>query len=204
MQWPMVTSLIVFGYLFGSIPFSYMVARTRGVDLRKVGSGNTGASNVWRSCGFPYFVVALILDILKGFVPVAVAYRVLHGAPLLAVAVGFAAIAGHVFPIFMRFQGGKAVATTGGVMLAIQPVLLIASALIWTIIYKISGYPSVASLLGIVIIATAATTMTIMGRFDPAFSAFIWVSLVVMFYLHRANIERLMRGTENRIGRKAK
>ena len=197
-------ALVVLGYLIGSIPFSYLVARTQGVDLRKVGSGNTGASNVWRSCGFQPFVVALALDIFKGFVPTALAYRVFHIAPVPTIIVGLAAMVGHVYPLFMGFRGGKAVATSGGVMLAIQPVLLVVSALLWTIIYKVSGYPSVASLLGMVILAVGATTMTITGRLDPAFSAFIWVALVMVFYLHRANIERLMQGTENRIGRKVK
>ena len=197
-------ALIVIGYLFGSIPFSFFVGKLNGIDLRAVGSGNTGASNVWRACGFKSFVVALSLDILKGFVPTALAYRVLHLPPFWVVVVGLAAMVGHVYPIFLRFRGGKAVATAGGVMFAIHPALLIASALVWTVIYKLSGYPSVASLLGIVIIAAASTAMSMTGRLDPAFSAFIWITLVVMFYLHRANIERLMNGTENRIGPKPK
>ena len=204
MAWVTVASLIVLGYLIGSLPFSFLVGKLRGVDLRTVGSGNTGASNVWRMCGFRWFVVALALDILKGFVPTALAYRVLHVDPLATVLVGLAAILGHVYPAFLRFKGGKAVATTGGVMFAIHPALIVASAVIWTVIYKLSGYPSVASLLGIVIIAIISTAMAMSGRLFPAFSAFIWISLVIVFYLHRANIERLMHGTENRIGRKAK
>src|ERR687883_157529 len=119
-----VASLIVLGYLTGSIPFSFLVGKLRGVDLRKVGSGNTGASNVWRSCGFKWFVLALSLDVLKGFVPTALAYRVLHVDPLVTVLVGLAAMLGHVYPAFLRFKGGKAVATTGGVMFAIHPALL--------------------------------------------------------------------------------
>jgi glycerol-3-phosphate acyltransferase PlsY len=204
MAWITVASLIVLGYLIGSLPFSFLVGKLRGVDLRTVGSGNTGASNVWRTCGFKWFVVALSLDVLKGFVPTALAYRVLHVDPLATALVGLAAMVGHVYPAFLRFKGGKAVATTGGVMFAIHPALLVASAVVWTVIYKLSGYPSVASLLGIVIIAIISTAMAVTGRLFPAFSAFIWISLVIVFYLHRANIERLMHGTENRIGRKAK
>lgn len=204
MAWHIMALLLVLGYLIGSIPFSYLVARIGGVDLRTIGSGNTGASNVWRSLGFRYFVVALVLDIVKGAVPTWIAYRVLSGTPILAIVVGLAAILGHVYPIFMRFRGGKAVATSGGVMFAFSPVLLIASALIWSIIYKISGYPSVASLLGFVILGILATVMSFMGSLAPEFVAFIWVMVVVVFYLHRANIERLLSGTENRIDRKAK
>lgn len=200
MAWQTMALLLVLGYVVGSIPFSYLVARTRGVDLRTIGSGNTGASNVWRSLGFRYFVVALALDILKGAVPTWIAYRTLGGSPTLAIGVGVAAIVGHVFPVFMGFRGGKAVATFGGVVFAFSPVLLIASATIWSIIYKLSGYPSVASLLGFLVLGVLATVMASLGALAPEFVAFIWVMAVVVFYLHRANIERLLRGTENRIG----
>lgn len=200
MAWQTMALLLLFGYVVGSIPFSYLVARTQGVDLRTIGSGNTGASNVWRSLGFRFFVVALALDIIKGAVPTWIAYRTLGSTPTLAIAVGLGAILGHVYPIFMRFRGGKAVATFGGVMFAISPVLLVASALIWTIIYKLSGYPSVASMLGFVIFGALATVMAYMGLLASEFVVFIWVMAVVVFYLHRANIARLLSGTENRIG----
>lgn len=204
MSLAIIIALLALSYICGSIPFSYLVGRTQGIDLRKVGSGNTGASNVWRAIGFKSFVVALALDILKGFVPTMISNHVLHLSPWVTVAVGLAAIAGHVFPLFMHFHGGKSVATTGGVMLAIHPILLLASAIVWSIIYKLTGYPSVSSLLGIVIIAMASTVMAMMGMLHAAFSVFIWVSLLIMFYLHRANIQRLMQGTENRIEHKAK
>ncbi len=204
MEWIIVIPLVVLGYLSGSLPFSFLVGKLRGVDLRTVGSGNTGASNVWRTCGFKWFVLALSLDVLKGFVPTALAYRVLHVDPLATILVGLAAMLGHIYPAFLHFKGGKAVATTGGVMFAIHPALLVVSAVVWTVIYKLSGYPSVASLLGIVIIAIISTVMAMTGRLFPAFSVFVWISLVIVFYLHRANIDRLMHGTENRIGRKAK
>jgi glycerol-3-phosphate acyltransferase PlsY len=204
MQWLAAAALIFIGYLFGSIPFSFLLARLHGVDLRKVGSGNTGASNVWRNLGFKWFVLALTLDLLKGFVPTALAHYIFEFSPLAVVFVGLAAMLGHVYPLFLGFRGGKAVATSGGVMFAMHPLLLIASALIWTVIYKLSGYPSVASLLGMVIIALLATTMAMTGRLYPEYAAFIWFILIMLTYLHRANIERLMQGTENRIGRKTK
>lgn len=204
MDWVRVALLVVLGYLSGSIPFSYLVGKLCGVDLRKVGSGNTGASNVWRSMGFRWFVVALALDMVKGFVPTALAYRVMQVSPLATVLVGLAAMVGHVYPLFLNFKGGKAVATTGGVMFAINPPLVVASAVIWTAIYKLWGYPSLASLLGIMIIAIISTVMAMSRRLDPAFSAFVWLSLVLVFYLHRANIDRLLRGAEHGIGPKAK
>ncbi len=195
-------ALVLAGYLVGSIPFSWLVARTRGIDLRKVGSGNTGASNVWRALGFRYFIVALVLDIFKGWLPVFVALNIVHLPAFGTVLVGLAAVLGHIFPIFMRFRGGKAVATTGGVILGFAPVLTLAAAIIWTIVYKISGYPSVASLLDGLLIALAGTALAFAGRLDPLFAAFIWLAVAAIIYLHRANIGRLLRGKEMGIGQK--
>src|SRR4051794_39143666 len=104
----LMAGLIVAAYLVGSIPFSYLVARARGVDLRKVGSGNIGGANVWRSSGFGPFVVAALLDILKGLLPAVVAQWLLPGQPFAVVAVGAAAIVGHSFPVYLGFKGGKA------------------------------------------------------------------------------------------------
>lgn len=191
--------LMVFGYLVGSIPFSYLVARTQGVDLRTVGSGNTGASNVWRALGFRFFVVALALDIFKGWLPTFLAYSVFARSPGATVAVGVCAMLGHVFPVFMRFRGGKAVATSGGVLLGFAPILTVTAAVVWAIVYKVSGYPSVASLVDAVVIALLGTAMGMFGALAAPFVAFLWLVVVVVFYLHRANIQRLMRGQENRI-----
>ena len=204
MEWAPVIATIVFGYLCGSIPFSFLVARMHGVDLRRVGSGNTGASNVWRTVGFHYFVAALALDIVKGFVPTAIAYYMLHFEPLPTILVGLAAVIGHVYPIFLGFRGGKAVATTSGVVLAIQPVLWVAGAITWTTIYKLTGYASVASLGTLIIGAVVSAVMALSGMLTTTFALFIWISMAVVVYLHRGNIERLMHGTENRIGPRTK
>lgn len=195
-------ALMLAGYLIGSIPFSFLVAKTKGIDLRKVGSGNTGASNVWRAAGFPHFVVALILDIFKGWLPTFLAYSVFNQSAIATVAVGLCAVIGHVYPVFMRFRGGKAVATTGGVIAGFAPILTLTAAIVWTIVYKASGYPSVASLVDGLIIAIAATLWAIFGQFDPVYVVFIWIAVASIFYLHRANIGRLMRGQEIGIGSK--
>ncbi len=204
MGWAPVIAMTIFGYLCGSIPFSFLVARMHGVDLRRVGSGNTGASNVWRSVGFPYFVVALGLDIVKGFVPTAIAYYLLHFEPLPTILVGLAAVVGHVYPVFLGFRGGKAVATTSGVVLAIQPLLWLAGAVTWTTIYKLTGYASVASLGTLILGAVVSAAMALSGMLPTTFALFIWISMAVVVYLHRGNIERLMHGTENRIGPRTK
>ncbi|HEY0601551.1 MAG TPA: glycerol-3-phosphate 1-O-acyltransferase PlsY [Herpetosiphonaceae bacterium] len=194
--------LLLIGYLIGSIPFSFLVAKAKGIDLRTVGSGNTGASNVWRTLGFRYFVVALILDIFKGWLPAFLAHTIFQTPAIVTIAVGMCAVLGHVYPIFLRFKGGKAVATTGGVILGFAPVLTALAAIVWTVVYKLSGYPSVASMVDVVVIALTGTAMAYMGWLDPVYAAFIWVAVVYVFYLHRANIQRLMRGQEHGIGQK--
>src|SRR5215207_912219 len=120
----LVAALLVGAYLSGSIPFSYLVARAKGVDLQKVGSGNIGGANVWRACGFGPFLVAAACDILKGMLPTLAALRLLPGDPGAVILVGIAAILGHTFSLFLRFKGGKAVATSSGVLLAIFPLLI--------------------------------------------------------------------------------
>ncbi len=197
-----ILSLLLIGYFIGSIPFSFLVAKTAGTDLRKVGSGNTGASNVWRALGFRYFVVALILDILKGWLPAFLAHSIVQVPAIVTIGVGMCAVLGHVYPIFLRFKGGKAVATTGGVILGFAPVLTALAAVVWTIVYKLSGYPSVASMVDVVVIALTGTAMAYMGWLDPVYAAFVWVAVVYVFYLHRANIQRLLRGQEHGIGSK--
>ncbi|HEU5097474.1 MAG TPA: glycerol-3-phosphate acyltransferase, partial [Roseiflexaceae bacterium] len=101
----LIAALLAGAYLIGSIPFSYLVARARGVDLRKVGSGNIGGANVWRACGFGPFVVAVALDILKGYLPTLIGLRLFASNPIVVLLIGIAAILGHTFPIYLRFKG---------------------------------------------------------------------------------------------------
>lgn len=197
-------ALLIFGYLVGSIPFSFMVAKARGVDLRLVGSGNTGASNVWRNCGLPAFLFALALDMAKGAVPTFVAYRLAEQSPISAIAVGVMAMLGHLYPVFLGFRGGKAVATAAGVLLALQPVLVLLAAIVWTAVYRLRGYPSLSSLLATFVTALASTVLYMRGQTPLPVSAFVWVALAVVVYTHRANIQRLLRGQEMGIGPRTK
>ncbi len=199
-----LAALLLVSYLIGSIPFSFLIAKAHGVDLRKVGSGNTGASNVWRNCGFSAFLLAFALDMAKGAVPTFVASSMAHTSPVWTMIVGMSAMLGHLFPIFLRFKGGKAVATAGGVLFAIQPGLFVLAALVWTAVYKLKGYPSLASLSASLIVAFAGTWMAYVGRFPTVFAGYIWVALVVVIYMHRSNIQRLMDGQEMGIGPRTK
>ncbi|GAC1353969.1 MAG: glycerol-3-phosphate 1-O-acyltransferase PlsY [Herpetosiphon sp.] len=199
-----IVTLFGFGYLIGAIPFSFLIARMLGVDLRKVGSGNTGASNVWRSCGFTPFVVALMLDMSKGCVPTFVAFHTVHASPVVTVATGICAMLGHMFPVFLRFKGGKAVATAAGVLLALQPGLVLLSAVVWSAVYKLKGYPSLSSMVATFTTAVAATWMASVGYLAAPFAMFVWLALAVVVYMHRSNIQRLLHGQEMGIGPRAK
>ncbi len=195
-------SLMLFGYLLGAIPFSFLIAKAHGIDLRRVGSGNTGASNVWRTIGFRAFVIAVVLDVLKGWLPAFLAHSILSKSPLVTILVGLCAVLGHIFPVFIGFKGGKAVATTGGVILGFAPLLALAGAIVWTVMYKLSGYPSVSSMIDIVVIALLGSAMAIWGRFELQYVAFLWLAVGYVLYLHRANIRRLLSGQEIGIGPK--
>jgi glycerol-3-phosphate acyltransferase PlsY len=197
----LIGALLIGAYLLGSIPFSYLVARARGVDLRTVGSGNVGGANVWRACGFGPFVLAAALDILKGFAPAFVAVRLLPTRPFAIITVGIAAILGHTFPLFLNFKGGKAVATSTGVLLAIFPILVPFGVAAWAIAFLISRISSVASLTAAAVVLIAGTVFYLMGQLPLAYALFVWVMGAFVIYLHRANIQRLLAGTENRFGK---
>lgn len=196
---------LLLGYLLGSIPFAYLAGTlARGIDLRQHGSGNLGATNVYRTLGAKIAGVVLALDTLKGALPVLAVLRYAEGDRLLpwAIGAGIAAIIGHARPIFLLWRGGgKGVATAGGVFLALAPIPTLVSMVTWGIVVFLSGYVSLASLaaaaaLPVVLLFTA-------GPRSPLFAVSVFVALFVV-WTHRANIGRLRRGEEHRFGRKAR
>ncbi|MBK9944123.1 MAG: glycerol-3-phosphate 1-O-acyltransferase PlsY [Kouleothrix sp.] len=197
----LAAGLCALAYLAGSVPFSYLVARACGVDLRTVGSGNIGGANVWRSCGFGPFVAAAALDLLKGMLPTLAALWLLAGQPAVIVLVGLAAILGHTFPLFLNFRGGKAVATSGGVLLALFPLLMLLGVAAWALAFLITRISSVGSLTAAAVEIIAGTVFFLLGQLPLAYALFIWVIALFVVYLHRENIQRLLAGTENRFTR---
>jgi acyl phosphate:glycerol-3-phosphate acyltransferase len=185
---------VVAGYLAGSMPFGYWVVRVaKGVDIRTVGSGNIGASNVWRTYGRGYGLPVVVLDTLKGFVPVLVATLV--AGHLAGALTGGAAMLGHWRPLFLRFErGGKMVATCGGAFLGLAPVVGGIAAGVWLLVFLLFRYASVASMLAALSLPAVAAAI---GEPWPVivFGALAGVGVV---FLHRANIARLRAGTENR------
>jgi glycerol-3-phosphate acyltransferase PlsY len=186
--------LVAAGYLLGSMPWGYWVPRlVAGVDIRTVGSGNPGATNVWRSLGFKLGLTVAALDIGKGLAA-ALLGRWL-GDDLVGVLAGVAAMVGHWRPLFLGFaKAGKTVATTGGVGLALAPFAALAAAAIWIVVFFATRYASIASMVAAVSLPLFAVFF---GASWPVL-AFTGGAAVAIILLHRGNIARLARGTENR------
>ena len=202
----MTTTLaLLFGYLLGSIPFGLILTRlTGGPDVRSIGSGNIGATNVLRTGNKKIAALTLLGDILKGTVAVLVTAYLTRSLPALgvsayaALAAGLGAFLGHLFPVWLRFKGGKGVATYIGVLLGLAwPAALIFCA-IWLAVAYLTRYSSLSAL-----IASALTpaTLYLLGR--PHIAVLFLVLTVVLWIMHRANIARLMSGQEGKIGAKS-
>lgn len=189
-------------YFVGAIPTSYLAGRIfRGIDLRQHGSRNLGATNVYRTLGWRYAVPVGLVDIAKGAVPVLVFAPQVSSSQLFALACGIVAILGHVFSAFVRFRGGKGVATAAGVMLGLAPLALGVAALTWLLVLKLSGYVSLASIAAAALFPAAVYLLE-----RPDRPEILWLDALVaaaIIWLHRANIRRLLNGTESRFGRRA-
>ncbi|HMP74447.1 MAG TPA: glycerol-3-phosphate 1-O-acyltransferase PlsY [Kiritimatiellia bacterium] len=192
---------VLLGYLLGSVPFGLLIARAKGIDIRAHGSGNIGATNVLRVLGKPLGITTFILDALKGFLP-AFAFPLVFGnnPELVGIASGIAAILGHNFPVFLRFKGGKGVATSAGMLIGIAPAAAGIGLALWLVIFLAFRYVSLASILAALAIAGIAWLWYPPGLIPPVLS--LLASLVII--RHRANIQRLLNGTENRFERKPK
>lgn len=196
---------LVASYLLGSIPAAYLAGKSRGIDLRKHGSGNLGATNVIRVLGTKIGLLVFAFDMAKGALPVIFFPRwvpasvIPGGATVVAILCGIAAIIGHVRPIYLKFgRGGKGVATAGGVFLALAPVQTLLALLVFAVVLLSSGFVSLGSL-------TSATLLPILlaitdGPRSPVFAISVLIALFV-FWTHRANIVRLRNGEEHRFGK---
>lgn len=204
---------VVAAYLLGGIPFGYLVGRLRGVNLLAAGSGNIGATNAGRVLGRPFAVLVFVCDFAKGAVPTALTPPVVtlfdpgaadaFGPPdALRVAVAAATFLGHLYPVFLGFRGGKGVATGAGVAAALAPLPWLLAAVAWAITALASRYVSLASLTAAVTLVAArlAVTPDPFGRDALVVTGFFVVGALAVVAKHRANVRRLLAGTENRIG----
>lgn len=182
-------------YLLGGLPFGYLFVRfALGKDIRTMGSGNIGATNVHRSAGGKAGAIVLLLDILKGYVAVFVAARLTHDNPAGLALAAAAVMVGHSFPVFLRFKGGKAVACFIGAFFYIAPLALLAVLIIFVLIVAVSRYISLGSILAALVFPLAV--WGIMHPPLPILFASIFAALLIT-YRHKANIHRLRTGSEN-------
>src|SRR6266705_601902 len=197
------------GYFFGSLPTGHLVGRCLGVDISKHGSGNIGATNVLRVLGRRWGYLVFFIDALKGFLAVRAAFYLVQSAKigverieLVGILAAITCILGHAFPIWLRFKGGKGVATSAGALLGLMPVAIVAVFFVWLIIFQLTRYVSLAS-----ISAAAALPMVVgallLRKFvtDTALLYFSVLIAGVVIWRHRSNFKRLINGTERRFSR---
>jgi glycerol-3-phosphate acyltransferase PlsY len=190
-------------YAVGAIPTSHLVGRTVArIELRAHGSGNLGATNLYRVLGWRYAVPVALFDIAKGAIPVLVFAPGASGSTRFALACGVAAVVGHVFSVFVGFKGGKGVATAAGAMLGLTPLAVGVAAVVWIVLVLLTGYVSLGSMAAAAVLPVAVYLLE--GSVQPEI---LWISIAIaagVIVLHRRNIRRLVEGTENRFGRRAR
>lgn len=181
-------------YLLGATPTSYLAGKLgRGIDLRAHGSKNLGATNVYRILGWKYAIPVALIDIAKGAVPVLLAPTTPY--PWLPLAAGGAAVLGHMFSPYVRFKGGKGVATAAGMFLALAPVAVLLAIVVWAVCLWLTGYVSLSSIIAVLSVPLSVALL------QPRSSYVFWASVALValiIFAHRRNIGRLMAGTENR------
>jgi glycerol-3-phosphate acyltransferase PlsY len=183
--------VVVLAYLIGSIPFGYLIVRMSGRgDVRHTGSGGTGATNVSRRAGKAAGVLTLVLDAIKGAIAVLIATRA--GDSWLVAAAAIAVIVGHIFPVWLGFRGGKGVATALGVFVVLAPLALLCAGVVFLIVFLLTRYVSLGSMTAV---ASVPLVVSVNGLTSPIFLSSVAAAALVIF-AHRANISRLMNGTE--------
>ncbi|WP_119943057.1 glycerol-3-phosphate 1-O-acyltransferase PlsY [Neorhizobium sp. NCHU2750] len=193
---PIAAGALILGYLLGSIPFGLLLTRMAGLgDIRSIGSGNIGATNVLRTGNKKIAAATLLLDALKATAAALIGlYAFGPEAGLLA---GFAAFLGHLYPVWLGFKGGKGVATYIGMLLGVAPWMVLVFAVVWLSAAKISKYSSLSALL-----ATVVVPIVLWFIHEPKIALVMAIMTVISWIKHKANIQRLLAGTESRIGQK--
>lgn len=209
--WPTALILILIAYISGSLPFGYWAGKLKGIDIREHGSKNIGATNVVRVLGKRVGIPVFILDALKGMLPTLLATHWMESrlsadantATIVGVCCAAAAVLGHMFSFWIGFKGGKGVATSAGGLLGLAPLSLCIGFIVWVVVFYLSRYVALASIAASVALPVAMTvTMTLQHKWNHVLLGFGIVMGVLVIVRHRANIKRLLAGTENRFGKK--
>jgi glycerol-3-phosphate acyltransferase PlsY len=204
------TAVVIGSYLLGSIPFGYVAGRVAGIDIRKCGSGNVGATNVIRTLGRGYGYPVFVADFLKGFWAVKVSMLIAarmrpewHSAEMFGIVAAISSVIGHSFPVWLHFKGGKGVATSGGALFGLAPVAALGAAAVWIVTFAITRYVSVASIAAVAALPVIIliTTWLRQAGGKSLFYSSVFLAAVVI-WRHRSNLSRLVRGTEARFTRK--
>jgi glycerol-3-phosphate acyltransferase PlsY len=198
------------GYLLGSIPFGLLVARSQGVDIRKTGSGNIGATNVWRVMGRKWGMTTFLCDFGKGLLAVLIARQLAaHWVPAAhaddvnyaGIAAAIGCILGHSFPVWLGFKGGKGVATSLGVIAGMMPLASLSIFLVWLIVLKVTRYVSLASIMAALSLPLFVVAFLFLGWMHGWAAFYFSVAATILVVVrHTGNIRRLLAGTENRMG----
>jgi glycerol-3-phosphate acyltransferase PlsY len=189
-------ALVVFGYLLGSCPWGYWLVRlVKHEDIRRVGSGNIGATNVWRTYGRRLGAPVVFLDTLKGFIPALAGMLFVSPPHLAGICAGGAAMLGHWRPLFLRFaKGGKMVATCGGVFFGVAPLVALTAGIVWLAVFVLLRYASLAS----IVAGISLPVMAAVYGYPLSVILFGVAAAIAILYLHRGNLRRLRAGTEHR------
>jgi len=199
---------IIISYLIGGIPFGYLIAVAKGIDIRTQGSGNIGATNVGRVLGKRYGLIIFFLDMLKGFAVVFLVPALVSSAVklptttdnLLVILCGFCAVLGHAFPVYLRFSGGKAVATSFGVFIWLAPVSIAIAFGVWLLTVIVTRYVSLGSMLGSLSLVGAIVVVADSPFGDNIYLTALSVAVAILIIIrHISNIQRIIAGTEKRI-----
>src|SRR6266581_9522079 len=202
--------LLVGSYFLGSIPFGYLAGRLVGIDIQQAGSGNVGATNVVRVLGKRYGYPVFELDVLKGFGAAKIAMLMAPGRPpewnspeIVGILAAMSSVLGHLYPPWLKFKGGKGVATSAGALLALTPVATLIGVAIWVIVFWLTRYVSLASLTAAVVLPIVILVVSSpdQNKRKPLVYSSVCVAAVVV-WRHRSNLSRLIRGTEPRFTRK--
>ena len=205
-----ITAVVIVSYLIGSIPFGFLIGKLRGIDIRRQGSGNIGATNVTRVVGPLYGKLCFFLDFLKGVLPSGTALFLTEQAHmvedpyrLLPALATYAVVAGHIWPVYLKFKGGKGISTAAGAILPLSPWAVLIGFASWGVVFKASGYVSLASITAAVVLPASAVLLRLfhLSGASPAAIVLFLLLGVLAILKHTSNIKRLLNGTENRFSR---
>jgi len=200
-MWWQILIIVIVSYFMGNISFSRFLAKTKKQDITKLGSGNAGSTNILRNFGFKYGVLNLILDILKGFVPAFLAYKIFNNNLIYLYIAGISVMIGHIYPVVFKFKGGKGIASMLGVFLAADPIVTLIVILVAAISWLLFKYGSVASFICVTALTVyeGIKAKSLIGNEPKIVCALLFVIFCLTWYAHRSNIERLLCGRESKV-----